>query len=105
MNKKLNRDIILKNLSAHHDQLQSFGVERIGLFGSFLHSSSTVTETSDVDILVSFQAGKKSFKNFMNLLNFLEELFKREIDLVTIESLSPYIGPRIIKEVEYATLG
>jgi predicted nucleotidyltransferase len=37
--------------------------------------------------------------------SFLEDLFGRQVDLITTESLSPYIGPHILREVEYASLG
>jgi len=33
----------------------------------------------------------------------LEDILNRQIELVTTESLSPYIRPFIIKEVEYVT--
>jgi len=29
---------------------------------------------------------------------------KRQVELVTVESLSPYLGPHILAEVEYATI-
>jgi uncharacterized protein len=38
----------------------------------------------------------------MELSFFLEEALGHSIDLVTTESLSPHIGPYILKEVEYA---
>jgi predicted nucleotidyltransferase len=41
----------------------------------------------------------------MNLAFFLEELLGRPVDLITTESLSPHIGPHILREVEYATIG
>jgi hypothetical protein len=46
---------------------------------------------------------QKSFKNFMQLSFFLEDILNRQIELVTAESLSPYIRPYIVKEVEYVT--
>ncbi len=41
---------------------------------------------------------------FMEASLFLEDLLQHRVELVTIESLSPYIGPHILKEVEYAAL-
>jgi predicted nucleotidyltransferase len=41
----------------------------------------------------------------MRLAFFLEELFGRKVDLLTPESLSPHIGPRILNEVVYAASG
>ena len=102
MREKLNKDNILQLLSKSHAEIKTFGVKEIGLFGSFLHLTNT--DQSDIDILVEFEPGKKTFKNFMGLLFFLEDIFAREIDLITVESLSPHIGPHIIEEVEYAAL-
>ena len=56
---------------------------------------------SDVDVLVIFEASQKNFNNFMNLSFFLEDLLERKVDLITIDSLSPYIGENILREVEY----
>ncbi len=42
-------------------------------------------------------------KSFIRDLKFLEELLKRRVELITTDALSPYIGPHILKEVEYVT--
>ena len=86
----------------HQDRIKSLGVKRIGLFGSFAREEQGAE--SDVDLLVEFDQGKKTFDNFMRLSFFLEDLFRRRVELVTLESLSPYIGPHIMNEVEYVTL-
>ena len=79
--------------------LKTFGVKRCGIFGSFVRGEQN--EESDVDILVEFEEGQKSFDNFMRLAFFLEEALGRKVDLLTPESLSRHIGPRILREVEY----
>ncbi|UEC42969.1 MAG: hypothetical protein METHAR1v1_980003 [Methanothrix sp.] len=38
----------------------------------------------------------------MGLVFFLEELFGREVDLVTTRGLSPYIRPAVEKEVVWS---
>jgi uncharacterized protein len=91
---------ILKTLKQSQSQLRSLGVRRIGLFGSFVRNEQAAD--SDIDLLVEFEADQKTFDNFMELSFFLEEALGHKIDLVTTESLSPYIGPYILKEVEYA---
>ncbi len=93
---------ILSILFEKGDQIRALGVKRLGLFGSFLHGQQTVN--SDVDFLVEFEPSQKSFDNFMNLTFLLEDLLQRRVELVTIESLSPYIGPQILRNVEYASL-
>ena len=90
-------------IDAHHAQLRNLGVRRLGLFGSFVHGEPS--PSSDVDLLVEFEPGKKTFGAFMQLAFYLEDLLGRRVELVTPESLSPYIGPRIIEEVEYVSLG
>jgi predicted nucleotidyltransferase len=40
----------------------------------------------------------------MKLSFMLEDVLQHRVELVTVESLSPYIGPHILKEVEYAAL-
>ena len=62
------------------------------------------TSESDVDLLIEFKPGRKSFDNFINLSFFLEDMFGRKVDIVTPESLSPYIGPKILAEVEYGVI-
>jgi predicted nucleotidyltransferase len=93
------KEHILTLLHDHQHPIRQFGVKRLGLFGSFVRDQQD-TE-SDVDVLVEFEPERKSFDAFMQLAFFLEDLFERRVELVTPESLSPYIGPHILKEIEY----
>lgn len=88
-------------LAQHESELKQFGVRRCGVFGSF--ATGLQTQGSDIDILVEFEHGKKSFDNFMKLASFLEQRIGRRVELITPESLSPHIGPYILREVEYAS--
>ena len=97
------KEELLKIISERQNQIKGFGVKRCGIFGSVVRSKHTAH--SDIDVLVEFEPNQKTFDNFMRLALFLEELFGRKVDLVTAESLSPYIGPHILQEVEYAALG
>jgi uncharacterized protein len=85
-------------LHTHWEAIHRFGVKELGLFGSFRRN--TQSEQSDVDFLVEFRPGKKNFRNFMGLAFFLEDLLQRRVELVTLESLSPYIKSAILNEVE-----
>lgn len=90
---------VIDILKSHEEEIKKrFGVRRIGLFGSFARDEQK--ETSDVDILVEFE--EPTFDNFMNLAFFLEDLFSRRVELVTPDSLSPYIAPYVKKEVVWA---
>ena len=90
-------------ISQHSEAIRAYGVKRCGIFGSVARDETR--DASDVDILVEFEPNKKTFRNFMGLADYLEELLGRPVDLVTAESLSPYIGPYILQEVLYAPLG
>jgi predicted nucleotidyltransferase len=93
---------ILNVLDQNRSHLRALGVRRIGLFGSFVRGEQR--PDSDIDLLVEFEAGRKTFDTFMELSFFLEDVLEHQIELVTVESLSPYFGPHILKEVEYAAL-
>jgi hypothetical protein len=72
-------------------------VKRIGIFGSFARSDQT--RSSDVDVLVEFVDGQATFDNFMQLVYFLEDLFGRKVDLLTVKGIDKYIRSRVEREV------
>jgi uncharacterized protein len=98
-----NKAELLAFLHDNRARLSAFGLQRCGVFGSFVRGEQT--NESDVDLLVEFEPGRKSFDSFMALSFFLEDTLGRRVELVTPESLSPYIGPHILREVEYAAIG
>lgn len=84
-------------LRARRKELYAFGVSRLAVFGSLL--SSNTGSHRDIDLLVRFEAGSKTFDNFMGLKLYLEELFPGErIDLVLEDTLKPAIRERILAE-------
>ena len=93
---------ILNVLDQNRSHLKELGVRRIELFGSFLRGEQR--SDSDIDLLAEFEPGQKTFDAFMELALFLESVLQHRVELVTVESLSPYIGPHILMEVEYAAL-
>jgi uncharacterized protein len=96
----LSKETIKRRLNQNKTRLTGFGIEHIGLFGSYARGEQN--EKSDIDLLISFETGKETFNNFMDLCYFLDEVFEGEkIEVVTKNGLSPYIGPKILKEVEY----
>ena len=96
------KDEIYQRLLESQTLLKKYGTKKIGLFGSFVRG--TQTPASDVDLLIEFEEGKKSFDHFMNLALLLEDILQRKVELVTPASLSPHIGPHILSEVDYAPL-
>ncbi len=97
------KDDLLRRLRGQESRLRSLGVKRLGLFGSFVRQEQSAG--SDVDVLLEFEPGRKSFDNFMKISFLLEEVLDRHIELVTTEALSPYLGPRILNEVEDVLAG
>ena len=89
---------IISAIQANRDKIKAFGVKKLGLFGSFVREQQK--PDSDIDLLVEFQPEHKTFDNFIHLSFFLEEVLQQPVELVTTESLSPYLGPYIIEEVE-----
>ena len=95
LNKHLIKQILLEN----RETLRKYGVKRIGLFGSYVRG--TATAESDIDFLVELE--RLTFDDYMGLAVFLEDLFKKDVDLVTPTSIKPGYKPYIEKEVEYVT--
>jgi uncharacterized protein len=86
----------LERLSPRAEEIRSLGVERLALFGSV--SRGRPRPDSDADVLVSFFAGRKTYGRFLELAELLEEALGRPVELVTVESLSPILGPKILAE-------
>jgi len=74
-----------------------FGVAKIGIFGSVARGEDR--QESDVDVLVEFAPGQTTFRNFIELAFYLEDLFGRRVDLVTDQGLSRYLRPYVEREV------
>ena len=91
------RDQIFKLLERERDSIRRLGVNQIGLFGSFVRNEQG--PDSDVDILVKMNG--KSFDEYFAVLDFLEELFDRKVDLVPEEDIKPLLRNRILREVVY----
>ena len=86
----------LARIAMVEPEIRSLGVQRLALFGSVLRGSPG--PESDVDLLVSFASGAKTFERFLALSELLERELGRRVELVTTEALSPYLGPRILAE-------
>ncbi len=84
-------------LRQHMGHFHALGVARLAVFGSIARQQ--YTEASDLDILVRFHSGKKTFDNYMDVKFLLEELFPGvDIDLVLESSLKPAIRGRVLAE-------
>ena len=95
----LSKKFIKQTLVDNRKTLRKYGVKRIGLFGSY--ARGTATAASDIDFLVELE--RLTFRDYMGLAVFLEDLFQKDVDLVTPTSIKPGYKPYIEKEVEYVT--
>ncbi len=96
----LSKQKVISELEVHKSDIEKFGVNKVGLFGSYVREEQR--EDSDIDILIDFKKGETTFDNFMAAYDLLEELFpNKKVSVVTMGGLSKYIGPFILKEVQY----
>lgn len=92
---------VRKILLEHKEEItEKYKVKKIGLFGSYVRGEQK--EESDVDVLVEFEEGYKTFDNYMDLKFFLESLFSASVDLLIESAIKPRLKPYIFDEVQYA---
>ncbi len=99
----MKKEEIIRLLKKNKEKLKEFGVRRIGIFGSVARGRAG--KESDIDVVVEFEEDRGGMHDFVNVVDFLENLFKRKVDILTpygIESIRiNYIRNRIKQEVEY----
>jgi uncharacterized protein len=98
MSPVINREEAVERLASCRNEVRALGVARLAMFGSVLRGDADAG--SDVDILVEFMPGAKSYERFLALSELLEDRLGRRVELVTVEALSPFIGPRILAEAQ-----
>ncbi len=88
-------------LKEHENELRrKYGIEKIGVFGSYVRSEAGVE--SDLDILVEFsEDADVGLLKFVEIENYLSDLLGVKVDLVEESALKPRIGKQILKEVVY----
>ena len=98
----IDRAFILDILKANREQLRNeFGIERIGLYGSFARNEQT--EKSDIDLLFDLKdESKLSLTERQRLYHILRNKLRRKLDLVEGRYMNPIIRHYAIKEILYA---
>ena len=74
-----NKSSLIQQLSGRSSDIKDFGVKQLGFFGSFAKDTE-INNDSDVDFLVEFEPGKKTYDNFIGLSFYLEGLLGRKIE-------------------------
>jgi len=76
--------------------LKANNASKIAVFGSF--ANDTDSENSDVDIIVEF-IDQISLLKFVGIQQHLSDYLGIDVDLLTEDSISPYLLPHIKKEM------
>lgn len=98
--KPITPDEIIATLAAKKPYFQrTYGVTRIGLFGSFLHNEQA--PSSDIDIVIEMEKEKKTLHNFLQFKRALESEFERPVDLGFEHTLKPLVKESIKKSIKY----
>ena len=84
------RESVLGKLERNLPEIQRrFGVDTLGIFGSVSRGEDTAE--SDVDVLYRFDEEHGRLSDIVGLHDYLVQLFGRELDLVSVEYVSPLI--------------
>ena len=97
----LNRDQVLSLLKVYYlCNKEKFGIERIGLFGSFARNEAR--PDSDVDIVISLET--PDLFTYSIISRQLETVFERKVDLISAKSnLKGTFRSNLEKEVIYVS--
>ena len=88
----------IKALKSYKDYLrQKYKVRDMGIFGSYAKNEQKMG--SDLDILVEFY--EPVGLGYFELKDFLEDVLKINVDLVTKMGIKPRLKDKILKEVIY----
>lgn len=90
---------IVQTITTMRDELtEQFTIQRIGVFGSFARGDERAD--SDVDIIV--ELAEPTFDHYMDLKFRLEEILRRQVDLVMADTIKPRVRSVIEHEIIYA---
>lgn len=84
-------DEIVDLLKTNKKALEKYKVKRIGLFGSYVRGEQK--KESDIDLVVEFDLSafgnnfEGLFDVFMDLSSYLEDLFRKKVDILTPVSI------------------
>lgn len=96
-----NANEVISTLKLHSRELKErFRAKEIGVFGSYGRGEQK--RGSDIDLIVEFEKGYKTFDNYMELKFYLEEILKSEIDLILKTAIREELKQSILSEVNYA---
>ena len=87
-----------ENKQIFHDL---YGIQKIGLFGSFAREEQT--DNSDLDILIEMDSTTENiFDKRMQLQELLMKRFSRKVDICHAQAIKPVFRNLIMKDTIYA---
>lgn len=78
--------------------LKEYGIKKASLFGSTARGDNH--SNSDVDLLVELPPESMGLIRFISLKHALQDILKKEVDLVTTKSLNQNLAPHIKPELK-----
>ena len=94
----MNKEMIIQQLQKIKPALQEkYGVTELALFGSY--SRDEQTDTSDIDIMVSYT--KKLGLEFLDMVYELDDLFDKEVQVVSKDGIKPKYFQAIKEDLIY----
>lgn len=93
---------VKQTLEDQKSTIQQFGIKNIGVYGSIARNEQT--ELSDIDLLLDFIPGKKTYKNYSSSIDFLRSLFSRPVDATTPQAIPQRLMPYIQKDITYVKI-
>lgn len=97
----LSKENIAMTLRKQYPYLaKTYGVKRIGVFGSYAKGISH--EKSDIDLVAEFE--RPIGLKFVELTEYLENLFNRPVDVLTPAGIDNIRNKRIAKEIRESIL-
>jgi uncharacterized protein len=97
----ITREEIIEQLRSRLAELHSaYGVLKIGLFGSFARGNPG--PDSDIDLVVEFD--RPIGMKFMDFSDYLQSLFNRRVDVLTLAGVEGIRNKRIAEEIRGSIL-
>jgi predicted nucleotidyltransferase len=91
----MHRAEVINRLKTHADAIRAFGVTELYLYGSAARDEVGVE--SDIDLFVDVDYDRFGFVAFMDLREFMRNVFGRRVDLTTRNALHPDLKEDIVR--------
>lgn len=89
---------VLNYLSSHKEKFQKdFGINKIGLFGSFARDQAT--QKSDIDLVI--EMNPKSLERRIAFKKQIESDLNRSLDVGYMSTLRSFIAKEVAKDIIY----